>query len=388
MRSSRTSRRRFAARATSRTAIGARSASCRRGRPTRAGSSSCAFASGTSTWSGPVPRRKGLALLAAVALALPALPACRIGSAGLRGVGALFASPRKVTQNKTPTAKDTRLGVLWVGHATALVQIDDKVILTDPVFTSVVGQVASRLVEPGIDPKDVPKVDAVLVSHMHFDHFSYGSLELIEDKVKALLLPRNGSAYLPDNFAFPAWELHTWQAWEKDGLRVTAVPVDHVGFRYGIDGAWMKSSFTGYVVEYHGMKVYFGGDSAYDQRNFVETAQRFPKIDVALLPIAPIEPRDFMRRTHMDPREALQAFVDLEAASMVPIHYDTFVNSTDTPGDALKALAQAQKDLYVGPGRAVTPLAIGERRVFVKAGEGPPLPEPPKPEPEPPPALR
>lgn len=324
--------------------------------------------------------RRSLAIVL-LALGALALPACRLGNAGVRGVGALFASPEKPPngQNKQPVAKDTRLGVLWVGHATALVQIDDKVILTDPVFTSTVGQLGSRLVEPGIDAKDVPPIDAVLISHMHFDHFSFGSLEMIERKVRALLLPSGGMTYLSDDFSFPAWELHTWQAWEKDGLRVTAVPVEHVGFRYGIDDAWMTASFTGYVVEYHGMKVYFGGDSAYDQRNFVETGARFPKLDVALIPIAPIEPRDFMRRTHMDPREALQAFIDLGAARMVPIHYDTFVNSTDRPGDALAALSAAQKVQFVGAGRTVTPLAIGERRAFLKTGEGPPLPDPPKP---------
>lgn len=308
-------------------------------------------------------------------LGLVALPACRVGRAASNGVGALFSSPRKVKQCTEPTTKDTRLGVLWVGHATALVQIDDRVILTDPVFTDTVGQVASRLVEPGIDPKHLPKLDAVLISHMHFDHFSYGSLEDIEDKVRALILPATGTTYLPDSFSFPAWELHTWQAWEREGLRITAVPVDHVGFRYGVDDAWMKQSFTGYVIEYHGMKVYFGGDTAYDQKNFVETALRFPKLDVALLPIAPLEPRDFMRHTHMDPREALQAFVDLDAAHMVPIHFDTFVNSTDKPGDALRELGKAQKNMVLTP-RTVNPLAVGERRTFIKAGEGPPVPKP------------
>ena len=179
-------------------------------------------------------RALGLVILGALALGLPA---CRIGSAGVRGIGALFAAPRKAPkgQNKTPTSKDTRLGVLWVGHATALVQIDDKVILTDPVFTSSVGQLGSRIVEPGIDAKDLPPIDAVLISHMHWDHFSYGSLEMIEPKVRALLLPSGGTTYLPDSFTFPSWELHTWQGWEKDGLRITSVPVDHVGFRYGID---------------------------------------------------------------------------------------------------------------------------------------------------------
>lgn len=318
---------------------------------------------------------ESVVLLGLVAAAALGLSGCRAGRAASNGLGALFSSPRKVTQCTEPTSKDTRLGVVWVGHATALVQIDDRVILTDPVFTDSVGQVAARLVEPGIDPKHLPKIDAVLVSHMHFDHLSFGSLEQIEDKVRALLLPVTGTAYLPDSFSFPSWELHTWQAWEKEGLRITAVPVDHVGFRYGLDDAWMTQSFTGYVVEYHGMKVYFGGDSAYDQKLFVETAQRFPKLDLALLPIAPIEPRDFMRRTHMDPREALQAFVDLQATHMVPIHYDTFVNSTDKPGDALRALDEAARTVNIGP-RKVTPLAIGARHVFIKAGEGPPVPKP------------
>lgn len=319
--------------------------------------------------------RNSALVLAVLALAC-ALSGCRLGSAATKGFGALVSSPKAVKQSTEPTRRDTRLGVLWIGHATALIQIDDRVILTDPVFTNTVGQLSARIVEPGIDPKSLPMIDAVLVSHMHFDHFSYGSLAKIEDKTRGLLLPPGGLTYLPDSFTFPSWELHTWQAWEKDGLRITAVPVQHVGFRYGIDDAWMTESFTGYVIEYHGMKVYFGGDSAYDQKNYVETAQRFPNLDLALIPIAPIEPRALMRRTHMDPREALQAFVDLGAARMVPIHFDTFVNSVDQPGDALRELAKAQKNLYVGPGRTVTPLAIGERRTFIKIGEGPPVPQP------------
>ncbi len=300
-----------------------------------------------------------------------------------RAAGSLFESPRKVTKLKDPIDKEARLAVLWIGHATALVQIDDKVVLTDPVFTSTVGQVSKRLVEPGLDSENLPPVDAVVISHMHFDHLSLGSLEMIERKVRMLLMPPGGVTYLTD-FGFPVLELHPWQAYEKDGLRVTAVPVDHVGYRYSIDDAWMKESFTGYVIEeYHGLTVYFGGDTAYDQKLFVDVAQRFPNIEVALLPIGPIAPRDLMRRFHTDPAEAVQAFIDLNAKRMVPIHYDTFINSTDEPGDALKELAAAEKRSDLG-GREVVPLAIGERRVFVKKGEGPPpkataVPPPPPP---------
>jgi L-ascorbate metabolism protein UlaG (beta-lactamase superfamily) len=310
-----------------------------------------------------------LALLAALVVGLPA---CLFARAATRSMATLVSSPKKVKQERHPVRPDARLAVVWIGHATALIQIDDKVILTDPVFTSTVGQLSKRLVEPGIDPEDLPPVDAVLISHLHYDHLSLGSVVEIQKRIRTMLMPPGGTAYLTD-FGFPVYELRTWQAWTRGGLTVTAVPVAHVGGRYGIDSEWMEGAFTGYVVEYHGMKVYFGGDSAYDQALFAETGQRFPKLDLALLPIAPIEPRDIMRHFHMDPREALQAFFDLRAARMVPIHYGTFVNSTDEPGDALQALkaglAEASKKFRVG---MVAPLAIGERRIFLKPGEGPP----------------
>lgn len=318
------------------------------------------------------PSRWARAAVVAACVGVAALASgCRIMRASGRAIGSLFEAPRPVPNRiRQPVRKDARLAVLWVGHATALVQIDDKIVLTDPVFTTTVGQLSKRLVEPGVDPADLPPIDAVVISHMHFDHLSLGSLSILEDKIRMLLLPRGGTTYLTD-FRFPAIELHRWQAWEKDGLRVTAVPVEHVGYRYGLDAAWMPESFTGYVIEYHGMKVYFGGDTAYDQKDFVETGERFKNIDVALLPIGPVEPHELMRHFHVDPAEALQAFFDLGAKRMVPIHYDTFINSTDRPGDALRALSAAEARYEMYGGRVVAPLAIGEQRVFVKKGEDP-----------------
>jgi L-ascorbate metabolism protein UlaG (beta-lactamase superfamily) len=309
-----------------------------------------------------------LALLAAVALAAASASGCALARVGGRGMASFFTdSPKPVKREKQPVRPDARLAVVWVGHATALIQIGSKVVLTDPVFTSTVGQVSKRLYEPGIAPEDLPPVDAVLISHLHYDHLSLGSLEMIEGKVRQLFLPPTGLRYLTD-FGFPALELQPWQSWEKGGLRVTAVPVAHVGYRYGVDREYMTEGFTGYVIEADGIKVYFGGDTAYDPRLFVTTGQAFPGIELALLPIGPIEPHAFMRDYHMDPREALSAFVDLGARRMVPVHYDTFVNSVDAPGDALRALEAAQKTVKLAP-REVVPIGIGERRVFVKKGE-------------------
>jgi L-ascorbate metabolism protein UlaG (beta-lactamase superfamily) len=259
-----------------------------------------------------------------------------------------------------PVRPDAELAILWVGHATVLVQIGDRFVLTDPVFTDTVGQVSKRLVEPGIDAENLPPIDVTLVSHMHFDHLSLGSLERIETKVRDLIVPQRGLVYVP-GFPFRTWELATWESWERDGLRVTAVPVRHNGFRYAIDGEWMTTSYTGYVVEYAGRTVYFGGDTA-ATRGFRAAAERFPAIDLAILPIAPIYPREFMCRAHIDPGEAIQAFLELGARYLVPMHFDTFVNSTDELGEAPRELTEAAR--RAGVRERVVLLEIGEQRVL------------------------
>jgi L-ascorbate metabolism protein UlaG (beta-lactamase superfamily) len=267
--------------------------------------------------------------LLVLSLPLLALTAC----AGF-ALGPVQRVPNRITQ---PRRADARLAVLWVGHATTLLQLDDRFVLTDPLLTDSVGQLTKRLQEPGIDPANLPQIDVALVSHMHFDHLSLGSLDLIEPKVRRLFVPRGGLVYVP-NYAFDVRELATWESFEDRGMRITAVPVKHVGYRYGADAAWMTKSFTGYVLEYRGLTVYFSGDTAYDEQRFRITAERFPHIDLALLPIAPIHPRGFMEAVHADPAEAVQAFVDLRARTMVPIHFDTLINGFDDPGEARTTL--------------------------------------------------
>jgi N-acyl-phosphatidylethanolamine-hydrolysing phospholipase D len=276
---------------------------------------------------------------------------------------ALLSSPAVPRRVADPVRHDARLAVLWVGHATTLIQIEDKLVLTDPVFTSTVGQLSKRLVEPGLLPEAVPPVDVALISHVHFDHLSVGSLELLESRIGRLVVPEPALVYVPD-LAFPVSTLRPWASVDIDGVRVTATPVDHVGFRYGLDDAWMGRAFTGYVIEHRGVKVYFGGDTAYDAALFRETRRRFPDLDLALIPIAPIHPREHMKRTHLDPEEAVQAFLDLGAKRMIAIHHATFVNSLDAPGEPVARLRDAMNRRGLTD-REVIVLAIGEQRVLI-----------------------
>ncbi|CAN5521542.1 MBL fold metallo-hydrolase [soil metagenome] len=272
--------------------------------------------------------------------------------------------PRKLEHRiESPVRPDARIAVLWIGHASMLVQIDDAFILTDPVFTRSVGELSPRLVEPGLDPERLPPLNAVVISHEHFDHLSYESLEMIEHKTPVVLVPPGARSVLP-RYAFTSVELERWQSYDASGVRITAVPVHHVGGRWGIDQPWNADAFTGYVFEHHGLSVYFGGDSAFAPDAFRETHDRFPHLALALVPICPIAPRALMRATHMDPKEALDAFSLLGAEHMVPIHFDTFINSDDAEGECPRVLNDEMKRRGLGSD-VVSILQIGEQRVIV-----------------------
>jgi L-ascorbate metabolism protein UlaG (beta-lactamase superfamily) len=262
---------------------------------------------------------------------------------------------------------DARLAALWVGHSTVLLQLDDAVVATDPVVTRTVGTLAKRLVAPGLSAEHWPHVDLVAISHVHFDHLSLGSLAALEPKIGYAILPTGGLSYLPD-FAFDAAEVTPWTSVVVRGVRATAVPARHGAGRWWIDASW-STAVGGWVFESNGLSVYFAGDTGFDAALFESIRARWPRMDLALLPIAPVEPHDEVGAWHMDPAEAVRAFRLLGAEVMLPIHYDTFLNSLDDPGDALRALDAAVKDQAVDATR-VRPLRIGERAVVVPSPIG------------------
>lgn len=281
-------------------------------------------------------------------------------------VSALLSSPKRI-ENKIidPIRDDARLAVLWVGHATLLIQIDDKFILTDPVFTETTAFISKRLIEPGIEVENLPNIDVALISHLHADHLSLGSLDMIESKVKELLVPQEGLVYIP-NYDFESNELKTWHTWEKDGLKITSVPVLHNGMRYGIDSGWLDSSYTGYVIQYNGITVYFGGDTGYEIGTtiFEQSAKIFTNIDLAILPIAPIHPREYSKGRHTDPADAIKIMSELNAKRMMPMHFDTFAESYDTLGEA-ESTMRAQMIQNNLSKNEILLFGIGDQKVII-----------------------
>ena len=261
----------------------------------------------------------------------------------------------------TPLLPNVNLAVGWVGHATTLIQIHDKLVVTDPLFTNTVGMIVKRFVKPGIDPSILTKVDMTLISHMHFDHFSFGSLQNLPKNGELIIA--NGLADYTPEFGFKRTVmLQPWQSFEDDSMRVTAVPVQHFNGRYGFDRAWLgETGYSGYIIEYKGVVVFFAGDTGYNPELFKEIGRRF-KIDLALIPIAP-GGAGFGSYVHASPLGAVKICEDVGAKFMMPIHFSTMAyGSPPNPSAQLEALHEAA--VQEGIADRVIALKMGEQRVL------------------------
>ena len=223
------------------------------------------------------------------------------------------------------TAK-TSPTMTWVGHATLLIQLDGVSILTDPQWSeraspfSFVGP--KRLVPPGLAFDELPPVHAVLISHDHYDHLDV-------ETVRRLAATHRPRFFVP--LGMKAWFLHLgitdveeldwWQARTVDGVTLTLVPSHHWSQRTPWD--MNRRLWGGWVVGGRDRRFYFAGDTAYFD-GFKEIAARLGPFDVAAVPIGAYLPPVIMKAGHLDPGQALDAFVDVNARVMVPIHFGTF----------------------------------------------------------------
>lgn len=211
------------------------------------------------------------------------------------------------------------LSVVWVGHATTIVRLGPARVLTDAHFGDRLF-VMPRETPASLGPGELPRIDVAIHSHLHFDHFDRASLAALPAEVPALF-PAGSARYLTALGRRHA-ELEPWAAIRVGGLRITAVPVAHFGGRYGIDALWNRS-YTGYVIEGAGRTVFFAGDTGADPERFRAIARRFPRIDLALVPIAPYFGSSG-NAVHVDPGEALDIFEQTVARYMIPIHYEAY----------------------------------------------------------------
>ncbi len=286
-----------------------------------------------------------------------------------------FSAPEKV-KNKIhdPVREGVKLSALWVGHATVLIQMDDRVIITDPFLTDYIAEIQHRVVEPGLDISDLKQCDIILISHSHPDHLNFGSLEILEKKFPDanLVFPEGVKEFLPDlSFVFQPFrkpmqnkKIYVGETRIIDSIKITSVAAFHYGGRYGLDGVlWGYDGFCGFILEYKGSTVYFSGDTSYDDNFFKYLGENY-NIDVEFIPIGPCKDcyETDKKNRHVYPKGALKILDDTKAKFMIPIHYGTIaeLSPPDYPRDVLIEMIQEEP----GYKDRVKILKIGEQIII------------------------
>ena len=275
--------------------------------------------------------------------------------------GRIGNAPGNTPLSRAPQGK---IIVTAIGHGTFLIQMDGLNILTDPIWSERCSPVSwagpKRHLAPGIRFEDLPPIDAILVSHNHYDHLDVPTLERLAQKGAPFAVTPLGNRELILETGIPQVdELDWWQTVRlSQGVTVTMAPAQHFSSRRPWDRD--KTLWGGFVISGKSGTVYYAGDTGYGP-HFREISRRFPRIDVSLLPIAPFWPKNSNppqragSKVHMGPAEAVQAHLDLGSRTSVAAHYQVFQLGPDGFHDSLNELKHAVAERKLHAKAFITP---------------------------------
>jgi N-acyl-phosphatidylethanolamine-hydrolysing phospholipase D len=214
----------------------------------------------------------------------------------------------------------------WVGHSTFLLQIDGVNILTDPTWSERVSPVTfagpRRLVPPGLRFEDLPRIDAVVISHDHYDHLDADTvLRLAREHRPRFFVPLGIKAWLGDLGIRDVVEMDWWDAATFRGLRFVCTPAQHSSGR-GLRDQNLRL-WSSWAIDGQARRVFFAGDTGYFD-GFREIGRREGPFDLALIPIGGYSAYASKHPNHVNPEEALQVFEDVRGRLLVPMHWGTY----------------------------------------------------------------
>ena len=266
---------------------------------------------------------------------------------------------RRTEDFEAPPASGLR--VTWMGHAGALVEIDGQRVLTDPVWSQRVSPSSllgpKRFFEPPIALKDLPPIDAVVISHDHYDHLDMDTVRTLGARGTLFLVPLGVGAHL-EKWGIPPSQIRELD-WSDHltlhGVRLTMTPARHFSGRGLTDRD--ATLWASWVIAGPDHRVFYSGDSGYFD-GFRRIGQEHGPFDLTLMSVGAYGPT--WPLIHMTPEEVVQAHVDLGGGLLVPVHWGTFnLAFHDWNDPVLRASSAAQqlgaKILIPKPGQMVEP---------------------------------
>lgn len=251
---------------------------------------------------------------------------------------------------------------VWIGHSTYLIEVEGVTILTDPVWDRYCSPIPikalRRLSEPTIALNDLPSIDIVLLSHNHYDHLDAKTVAILNRFHPEIqwVVPEGVAPWFRRRKVHSVVELKRWESFVFKTAKITATPAQHFSGRTLWDTN--RTHWNGYVVETANKRIYFVGDTGYNSKDFKAIGERFPNMDLSLIPIGSYSPKIFMQSVHIDPFEAVRIHEEVKSTLSLGMHWNTFRLSDETvdrpPYDLY--LAMKEKNL---PFETFLPIDIG-----------------------------